>query len=320
MSGQRSISAIVPTMGLSPYLEECLARLRRDGGSELEIVVIAQGAHSGEIDSEHADVVLREPENLGFAEACNKGIETASGELVALVNDDALIEPGWFAELRNALADAPSHGAAQGVNVQLDRPDRMDGCGIGWNWAWRPVQLGFGAPTLDRDEAPREIFGVSATACLYRRSALERVELDRSNVFETVLRSYYEDVELAVRLRRAGITACLVPAARCGHAGSTTSRQMPAERVRLLYSNRYLVSARLFGERFQRGPVQLLMLRDLIDILGALVTLRAATVRSIVRAWGRARRLMTYFRHAGDAALSPEQLSPFRVGRAGSYR
>ena len=48
-----------------------------------------------------------------------------------------------------------------------------------------------------------EVAGVSATAALYRRDALMRVS-PLGEVFEPSFFAYYEDVDLSLRLARAG--------------------------------------------------------------------------------------------------------------------
>ena len=131
-----TVSAIIPTLGRSPLLVPCLEALRRDGGAALEIVVVDQGEEPVELPNGLADRVVRPGRNLGFAGGTNAGIKAASGNLVATVNDDVLVEPGWTAALTEALAADPRAAAAQGVNLLLDAPDRTDGCGLAWNRWW----------------------------------------------------------------------------------------------------------------------------------------------------------------------------------------
>ena len=67
-------------------------------------------------------------------------------------------------------------------------------CGIDWNPWWQAVQIGHGRPAPPVTAEPREIFGVSATAALYRRAALQDLG---EETFDPDLGSYYEDVDLA---------------------------------------------------------------------------------------------------------------------------
>ena len=247
-----ALSAVVPTLGRSPLLVPCLQALRGEGA---EIVVVDQGEVRSDLPAGLADRVLCPGRNLGFAAATNLGIAAARGEWIATVNDDALVEPGWAAALIAALAADPKAAAAQGVNLLLDDPERADGCGIGWNRWWQAVQVGHGKGAPAADGGVREIFGASATAAVFRREPLQAVAAG-GGIFDERLGSYYEDVDLAVRLRAAGYRALLVPAARARHAGSLTGRTLSRERWRLIYGNRWRVARRyLQGGFWPRVPL-----------------------------------------------------------------
>ena len=286
-----TVSAVVPTLGRSPWLPPCLEALRREG---VEIIVVDQGETPVELPAGLADRVLRPGRNLGFAGGTNLGIATASADLVATVNDDALVEPGWMAALSAALESDPRIGAAQGVTLLMDDPARADGCGITWNRWWQAVQVGHGKPAPAVSEPVREIFGVSATVALFRRSALQAVAVD-GHVFDPRLISYYEDVELAVRLRAGGWRSLMVPAARARHAGSATGGTMSRERWRLIYGNRWLAAARFLGGGFwPRLPWMLL--RDVLDLARAAGRGDGARVSGIAAGWARAIHELPGFR------------------------
>jgi N-acetylglucosaminyl-diphospho-decaprenol L-rhamnosyltransferase len=57
---------------------------------------------------------LRFEENIGFCRGCNRGAESAGGRLVAFVNFDGEVEPGWDAPLRELL-DEDSVSVATGL-------------------------------------------------------------------------------------------------------------------------------------------------------------------------------------------------------------
>ena len=386
------ITAVVPTVGRSPWLAACLRALRRQAdAASLEILVVDQAPQPLALPAGLADRVLRPERNLGFAGGTNLGLAAARGELLATVNDDAVVGPGWLAALTAALRVDPRAAAAQGINVLAgpagmetggddgsdggdddvarpgerlgqDGPERIDGCGLGWNRWWQAIQIGHGEPLpapgaaaaasppatglapplpassgpAGSDQAPAaavapvEIFGVSATAALFRRSALERVALG-GEVFDPRLVSYYEDSELAGRLRAAGFSALLVPAARARHLGSASGRTAAAgrERWRLIYGNRYLAAARLLGRGlWPRLPRMLL--RDLLDVAGP-AALRHALLRrdrrplpgdrgtgpgarrgrlsGMAAGWGRALRHLPSFARTGAPEPSPAEVA-----------
>ncbi len=299
--GAPGLSAIVPTLGLSPWLIPCLEALRRDGGEGLEILLVVQGDADLAEAERLADRVLRTPSNLGFAAANNSAVAAARGDYLATVNDDAIIADGWCRGLLGALARHPDAAAVQGINVSLRDPSTIDGAGLAWNHGWQAVQIAHGEPLSDlplsnRPNATTEIFGVSATAAIYRRAALAGLGGERPAMFDPRLFAYYEDVDLACRLRASGWRALSVPAVTARHAGSVSGERLPGGKGRLIYRNRQLVLASLLGRAFwPRLPR--IVLRDAADLWQALrhrdtsaaAGIVAGAVAAIVRWPGHAR-------------------------------
>ncbi|HZI63807.1 MAG TPA: hypothetical protein VFE44_03450, partial [Thermoanaerobaculia bacterium] len=184
---------------------------------------------------------------------------------------------------------------------------RVEGSGIGWNRWWQAVQLGAGGPPPPAT-GPREVFGASAAAALFRSSALAAVALP-GGVFDPRLHTYYEDVDLAGRLRGAGYQAALAPAARAYHRGGASGEALGRRRLSLLYANRWLALARLLGGSFA-GRLPPVLLRDLLD--GAR---HPARLSAVLSGWARARR------HWGRFARPGPPLVPFgELRRLGAER
>lgn len=309
------VSALVPTLGLSQWLVPCLEALRREGGDELEIVLIFQGHELGRSEPDEkifrmADTVVRLNDNLGFAAANNVALAQARGDVLALVNDDVLVEPGWLSRLLAVFDERPEVASVQGLNLRLDDPEQIDGWGLGFNRYWQAVQLGVGRPTRTAPNAITEIFGVAATAALYRRSALEELGGPRRQVFDERLFAYYEDVELAVRLRAAGHLACAVPQARARHAGSSTGKRLAWGSRQLIYGNRYLVVGRFLGRAFwPRLPW--IILPDLRDLMRSAVRLETGAALGILAGLLRAALRGHRFVHMGAPAVAVRDIRHF---------
>ena len=294
------VSVVIPSVGASPWLIHCLQALRKDGGDDLEIVLVDQAAEPLEIPGGLASLVLRPGHNLGFAAATNLGIDASRGDLVATINDDVVVEAGWCPGLAKALETDPSAAAAQGIVHSLAAQDTVDGCGLAFNRWWQAVQLGHGEPlgAWTKGGATEEIFGVSATAALYRRSALLAVALPKGSIFDPALGSYYEDVDLACRLRAAGFRALRVPGARAGHAGSVTGGRRPVRRQALIYGNRHLVAGRWMGRGYW-SQMPRMATRDGLDLLRLLSRGRLAGFAGILAGWARAASRLHRFARRG---------------------
>jgi GT2 family glycosyltransferase len=97
--------------------------------SRLQIVMVDNGSLDDVADRVRADypmVTVLEPlANLGFAGGCNLGmrhrIEGEEPQLVALINNDATVDPGWLRALHGALEEDPGLGAAAAKMLFADR-------------------------------------------------------------------------------------------------------------------------------------------------------------------------------------------------------
>ncbi len=148
-------------------------------------------------------------ENLGYAGGHNKFFAEAETELVMVLNPDAELDQD-FLEKIIPVFDNPQVGMATGKMVK-PMPNAkgqkiLDGTGIivfknrrGRERGQMEVDNG----QYDRDG---EVFGVSGTASVYRRSALERVKID-ADYFDHDFFAYWEDLDLSWRLRLVGYIA-----------------------------------------------------------------------------------------------------------------
>lgn len=319
-------AAIIATLGRSPHLLDALDAVRRSGGGELRTILVAPDSAFGLADvaeaASRADEVVRVDRNLGFAGNNNRGIARVTEELVALVNDDALVDPGWWPGLSAALAEDPGLAAVQGTVVSLADPSRIDGRGLAWNRWWQAVQIGHGEPVDPHDgggdaTAEQEIFGVSATAAVYRRLALEEVSRPGAHPFDTSLYAYYEDVELAIRLRAAGWRARRVDGAGARHAGSLTGDHLPRGKARWLVGNRWRVLMDLLGHRFWLYLPRI-ALRDVRDVVSGPGRRRRAG--GYAAGWLRAMAGAPRVLRLGAPRLAIEEIRRFQVAPTGGAR
>ncbi len=223
---------------------------------------------------------------------------------MAVINDDAVVGEPWLEPLVAALERDPRAAAAQGVNLDGGAAPRIDGCGLGWNDRWQAVQLLHGRPASDAPREDREVFGVSATAALYRRAALLSLA-PSGDVFDPRLGSYYEDADLACRLRAAGHSALLVAGTTARHLGSSSSSE--SARLALVYRNRYAVLARVLGRGFwPRLP--LFVLRDVATLAAAVARGEGARAGAIARGLAAAPLRLAGFASLREPLLPPREL------------
>ncbi len=256
MSLPPEVTVVMVTWNSAAYLPTALASLRAQRGVAWELVVIDNASHDDTLavlDREMPGAtVLRNRANRGFAPACNQGIARARTPYVLLLNPDAVLDPGYVAALRDALAAAPGAASATGTlhadaeRTVLDSTGHIPMRG-GSTWNRHNDQPASAAP-----REAGEVFGVSAAAALYRRAALQDVAGPDGVLAESFF-AYYEDVDLDWRLRWRGWTALHVPAATGVHQRSASGARGSGPIRRRQLANDLLLLVRVYpGEWLRR--------------------------------------------------------------------
>ena len=187
----------------------------------MEVIVADDGSTDGSAewlaDEFPEVVVVRLPVNGGFVAAANAGISGARGSVIQLLNNDAEVTDGWASPALRHFED-PSVGSVAPLVVWRSEPDRVDSAGDAYALPGWPFKRGHGEP-VKRWAAmgPRECFGASGSSAFYRASALREL-----GGFDPCFGSYYEDVDLAFRLRWLGLRCVFEPASLVLHEVSAT--------------------------------------------------------------------------------------------------
>jgi GT2 family glycosyltransferase len=158
--------------------------------------------------------------NLGYAGGHNRFFAETNTELLMVLNPDAILHPGFLTRVVRTFSDARV-GAVTGKMIKPTQNSNgesiLDGTGIILSHSRRGRERG--QLEVDRgqyDQQPR-VFGVSGTAAVYRKSALEAVKLGESEYFDTDFFAYWEDLDLSWRLRLRGYECVYVPDAIVEH-------------------------------------------------------------------------------------------------------
>jgi len=279
-----------------------------------------------------------EPTNAGFAGGVARGLAASSGAVVVLVNNDAVADHGFLDRGLAALAAGGPTTAAVAATAVLEGrfapvvpgASRSDDDLVAADGRrWRRVETGGvtlvngTGVVLDRsgngrdrdwlrpvDDAPEHapLFGFSGGAAFLRRAAVDAV-----GGFDESLFMYYEDLDLAWRLRLAGYRIGAAPDAVVVHRHAASSgSDSPLVRYQSM-RNRLVVTARdatdrMVGRVVARTLVR--MVRDLAQPARAQLTPGAwwRLVREAPAALRRARRLRRVDGHDAQARRRVESL------------
>jgi len=211
-------SVVIPSYNGRHLLSLCLAGIarHRPRGIDVEVIVADDASTDGTgewLASAHPEVrVVRLGRNVGFCAVANAGIAVSRGAIIQLLNNDTEVQEGWIEAGLAPFADPRVGSVAPLVLVRSD-PSRVDSAGdqyalVGW-----PSKRGHGqSARLWSDRAPDRVFGASGSSAFYRAEALAKV-----GGFDSTFGSYYEDVDLAFRLRWAGFDCVFEPRCRILH-------------------------------------------------------------------------------------------------------
>ncbi len=253
---------------LGPALRTLLAHA---GGLALDVVVVDNGEDGcgREAAERFAGVRALECENRGFAHANNRGLETADARYLLLLNPDVEVLDGSLADLLAYMDKHPEVGIAgcrqvdeQGRTWPTVR--RFPSVGRALGEAVGPERLPFRAAwlgetelDLGRYDGELECDWTSGSFLLLRREALAVAgPLDERFFF------YGEEVDLCLRVKRAGWKVRHLPHFTIAHYGGKTdaSPRMEAQMARA----RSQYAAKHFGRLRRTAFVAAIGLRHLI--------------------------------------------------------
>ena len=235
-----------------------------------ELIIVDNGSTDGtpELVAELAPQarVVSMGENRGFAPAVNAGADAARGELLLILNPDAMPRPGFSAAIRRPLVDGRDWGAWMGLVTSEDGRivNSLGGVvhftGIAWaGGAGDPV------PTdLEAGEVP-----FVSGACL----AIPLATWRRLGGFPGEYFIYHEDVDVSLRLLLAGELLGIEPSAVVDHDYEFHRR---GQKMRLLERNRWATVLRTY-------PASVLA----VTMPGLLATELALIPISVAGGWAR---------------------------------
>jgi GT2 family glycosyltransferase len=214
---QPLVSVIIPVHNRFRHTYDCLRSIR-DAISEssFEIILVDDGSSDETLFCALVFVgavrVLRNPDNVGFVPSCNAGAASASGRYLLFLNNDTVVRPGWLDELVGTFEHVPNVGIAGSKLLFADGTLQQSGgivSRLGDTLHW-----GSGLNPFDpRFCFLRDVDYVSSTALM-----IEQALFHESGGFDELFApAFYEDVDLAFRVRALGRRVVMQPASEIIH-------------------------------------------------------------------------------------------------------
>ena len=274
------VTVVVPTSGRARYLEVTLESLRAQSAAVAhEVLVVDDGSSdgTGAVAERFGARLARHGERRGLNAARNTGLREAAGDLIAFVDDDVFVPPGWLAALVDGAARHPEAEAFGGPIRARFEGHAPRSCGR----EHPPIT------TLDLGPEDRDAEMVWGANFAVRRSAVDRIgEFDES--FD---RGHGDEEDWLMRLRASGGRIAYLAAAGLDHRRAPGDSGLGSLARAAYHRGR---GARSSDERHGNAPG---VARELRDVAGAgWHTVRRACPQGVIMGAHAAGRLVVALR------------------------
>ncbi|MBS0423781.1 MAG: glycosyltransferase [Proteobacteria bacterium] len=210
------ISIIIPVHNKHLYTFTCLKSIYENSGESAYEVIVVDDASTDDtskmLNNIKGITVIHNIKNKGFIYSCNAGVNVAKGRFIVLLNNDTIVTHGWLNALTKTFLDFPNAGL---VGVKLVYPDGklQEAGGIVWQdaSAWNYGRY-------DDPEKPEYSYCRTVDYCSGACLMIKRQDLiDLGLLDDYYTPAYYEDTDLAFRVRKAGKKVYYQPAATVIH-------------------------------------------------------------------------------------------------------
>ena len=270
-----NLSIIIVSWNVKEDLGNCLRSIEENKPrEEFEIIVVDNASTDGSVDTIKKDFpdvkIIANSENSGFSAANNQAIRTAKGQYIFLLNPDTIVYPNSLDTLITFLDDHTDVGACGPKFLGSDGEVHFS---VGYVPTFRSLIYGrtflrsLGVFRRRHKELTARNFNfertadvdqLSGAALMVRRPVMEEIGLMDESFF-----MYYEDVDLCLRIRKAGFKIVYVPESVITHIGGRSSGQVSARRRIMLYRSLFVYFRKhrgrfatgLFGLIFKPGVI-----------------------------------------------------------------
>lgn len=242
------LSILIVNWNTRKLLARCLDSLdQHPPDVPFEVIVVDNASSDGSAamvrKSGRPVRLVENRENVGFAAANNQAIGLSRGRYLLLLNPDTEVKPQALAGMVGYLE---AYGDVGGVGPRLLNPDgtHQISCFPAPTLArefWRLFHLdalhplGTYPQRMWRSGEPLDVEVIQGACLMLRRAALEEVGLLDERYY-----IYSEEVDLCLRLRRAGWRLVWLPGAQVVHYGGQSTRQASVPMFLHLYRSKVL--------------------------------------------------------------------------------
>ncbi len=256
------LSIIIVNYNVKHFLKQCLGSIAQAANSIVhEIICIDNNSVDGSVKmlvKEFPQVkLLKNKNNLGFAKACNQGIEISKGEYILILNPDTVLEHDSLSKPIRFM-DANQQAGSLGVKMidgngkflpeskrGLPTPSAAFYKMSGLSKLFYPSKV-FGKyylDYLDKDQV-QKVHVLTGAFMLIRKTVLDKV-----GIFDEQFFMYGEDVDLSHRIINAGYDNIYFPETRIIHYKGESTKKESVKYVHSFYKAMLIFSEKHFSKK-----------------------------------------------------------------------
>ncbi len=211
------ISVIIVTFNRRPLLKSCLESiLHQESYKDYEIIVIDNGSTDGtdnlvEATFKESVKYIRNSGRIPLNTCKNLGIQNASGEIIAFIDDDCIAPNNWLDTIEKSIADYDFIGGAVLPILNTRFPQWWNNS---LNWL------------IGINPNPTGKFPPLGSNIAFKKDALK--ELNKENNKNSGLLPYVEDYYRVKQALKTGLSLKVIP-------GMLVYHHIPTERLKIKY-------------------------------------------------------------------------------------
>ncbi len=248
------VSIIIPHYNGKDILKDCLQSLYQNSFTDFETILIDNGSVDGSqkfVKENYRQVHLIENEkNLGYAGACNQGMELSKAEFILLLNNDTVLPEKFLTEMVASIETDHSIAMVQPKIISIQDKQFFDysgGAGGEMDIFGYPFARGRIFDTVEKDKGQylhfgKKVFWTSGCALLVRKSVIDEIGLLDEDFF-----AHQEEIDLNWRAQLVGYKNVVTYKTHIYHYSGYTLRNDNQRKMYLNHRNNLIMMIKNFS-------------------------------------------------------------------------
>lgn len=204
-------------------IKDCINSLIKPNYPKWELIMVDNSSTDGSVEylkkrfkNHKRCSVVENPINM-YSQGLNLGARKASGKYLAYFNNDVSITKTYLENLVKEFEKDKKLAIAQGKLLNYKDHTKIDSAGETMDIFGNPQTLGMGEKDKGQYDTPEDILSASGSACMIRKRIFEKL-----GGYDPIFGIGYEDMDLALRVRRMGYKIKKIPKAILYHKRGAT--------------------------------------------------------------------------------------------------